>query len=358
MKKSLRRKPLPVSPSLEHLRKQAKKRSRENPSLKLAAAQRDVAKEYGFRNWAELAREVVAIAKGAGSKAELLGAIRSQDLAEAIRLLDQWPMLLDVDLWPVAMFQARSPAMTRLLLARGLDPNRSSSPRKPLHFAVDQGWPDIVEELLQHGADPNIRDGEGFTPLDLYGGLVRGDPEVVRQIVETLRKAGADVNVWTAIRIGDTNRALGLLGEKPELINEGSPDLGFSPLHVASRMANGAVVGWLLDHGADVNGATPLQNTALWFVCQSGAEVMARLDVARMLISAGADVNRRCENGSTALCYGAWRGPSAMVELLLSKGAQVRIGDIQARLPLDYAKGSNVSEDKDKIVELLGRTPI
>jgi CubicO group peptidase (beta-lactamase class C family) len=54
----LRRKELPSHPNLEHLQKQAKDRVKENPSLQLAAAQHQVAQEYGFKNWAELARTV------------------------------------------------------------------------------------------------------------------------------------------------------------------------------------------------------------------------------------------------------------------------------------------------------------
>lgn len=52
------RKTLPPHPSLEHLQKQAKDRARQNPSLKLATAQHRIAREYGFKNWAELSRFV------------------------------------------------------------------------------------------------------------------------------------------------------------------------------------------------------------------------------------------------------------------------------------------------------------
>ena len=352
MKKITQRKTLPVDASLDHLRKQAKRKVKHNPTLKLAAAQHEVAREYGFRNWAEMGREVKAMAGGAGPKAELNAAILSGDLAGATGLLERWPKMLDVDLWPVAMYQAASPAMTRLLLERGLDPNRSSSPRKPLHFAVAQGWPDIVNELLGRGADPNIRDGEDFTPLDLYGGLAGGTPQAAGQIQGILRQAGAEVSVWTAIRIGDTELALALLVENPDLINAHSPDLGFLPLHVAARMANDTVVRWLLDHGADVNALNPAGNTALWFVCQSGAAEVARLEAAQMLISAGADINRRCENGSTALSFAAWRGPAEMVELLLRHGARNWVVDNEGKLPVDYASGSNVSRDKEAILAL------
>lgn len=54
---------LPLKPSIEHLRKQAKKRVKNSPALKLAAAQHQLAKEYGFKNWAELAREAKSLAR-------------------------------------------------------------------------------------------------------------------------------------------------------------------------------------------------------------------------------------------------------------------------------------------------------
>jgi ATP-dependent Lon protease len=53
------RKGLPRNPSEENLRKQAKRLAKEE-SLQLAAAQRRLAIEYGYRNWAELMRAVAS----------------------------------------------------------------------------------------------------------------------------------------------------------------------------------------------------------------------------------------------------------------------------------------------------------
>jgi CubicO group peptidase (beta-lactamase class C family) len=55
-------KKLPSKPSLEHLQKQAKQRVKQDSSLQLAAAQHQIAQEYGFKNWAELAKTVEAMA--------------------------------------------------------------------------------------------------------------------------------------------------------------------------------------------------------------------------------------------------------------------------------------------------------
>jgi len=53
---------LPPHPSLEHLQKQAKQRVKAKPGLQLAAAQHEIALEYGFENWAALARKVRELA--------------------------------------------------------------------------------------------------------------------------------------------------------------------------------------------------------------------------------------------------------------------------------------------------------
>ena len=51
---------LPENPSAEHLRKQAKDLAR-GEAIQLAAAQRRLAREYGYRNWGELIRHVKSL---------------------------------------------------------------------------------------------------------------------------------------------------------------------------------------------------------------------------------------------------------------------------------------------------------
>jgi len=41
--------------------------------------------------------------------------------------------------------------ITKLLLDRGLNPDLCSAPRRPLHLAVYQCLPDIIELLIEHG---------------------------------------------------------------------------------------------------------------------------------------------------------------------------------------------------------------
>jgi len=58
--------------------------------------------------------------------------------------------------------------------------------RTLLHFAVLKGQPDMVGLLLELGADPNLRDDEGNTPLN------DASAKTDRSIVEKLIAAGAD----------------------------------------------------------------------------------------------------------------------------------------------------------------------
>lgn len=75
--------------------------------------------------------------------------------------------------------------------------------------------PEIVESLVRGGADVNIRQAGGLTPLMI---AVSGDPRVVRLLVE----AGADINAKDESGAGVRERA----GENPEnirILEEGQP---------------------------------------------------------------------------------------------------------------------------------------
>lgn len=61
-------------------------------------------------------------------------------------------------------------ACVELLLQRGWLPGLAVADalgRTPLHRAVECGATETVRVLLHAGADPNVRDGDGVTPLNL-----------------------------------------------------------------------------------------------------------------------------------------------------------------------------------------------
>ena len=297
---------------------------------------------------------------GADRKERVRALVRNEDVAGVAALLDEDPEALTPNLWPVAIFQAKSLSTTRLLLERGLSPDECSAPRKPLHLAVYQCLPDIVELLVKHGADVNQRNRLGETPMDLldsYEPRPVGDPDA-RRIREVLLKAGAQDDIFCAVRAGDVVEVDSILDEHPELLEAMSPDVGMPPLSVSARSGRHGVARVLIQRGAKVDGVNDKLNTPLWFACQSPARAEDRMAVAKLLMEAGADVNRRCEYGTTALHFAAWRGPAAMVELLLAHGARSWIGDEAGKEPVEYARESKVSPDREEIVRMFSESRI
>lgn len=76
---------------------------------------------------------------------------------------------------------------TRFLLEHGADPDiRDNRGTTPLMLAVTQNAPACIEALLAHDADPNVANDNGETPL------VRAVQMRNLGLVRTLLKAGAD----------------------------------------------------------------------------------------------------------------------------------------------------------------------
>jgi ankyrin repeat protein len=77
----------------------------------------------------------------------------------------------------------------KLLLEHGANPNiQDENGDTPLHWTAQWGRLDVVKLLLVYGADPTVKDKDGKTPLDLA--RAEGRREVVSVIEEWLRRSG------------------------------------------------------------------------------------------------------------------------------------------------------------------------
>jgi len=130
-----------------------------------------------------------------------------------------------------------------------------------------------------------------------------------------------------------------------------------SPLSAAAARADTAEVRRLLSAGAAVDGGEREKDAPLWHACGSDAPTTRRIEVATLLLDAGARVRRGGTRGRTAIHAAAARGPRALVELLIRRGAFTWQTDTRGRAALDYARAGNAA-DKAAIVELLDRPVI
>jgi ankyrin repeat protein len=133
-----------------------------------------------------------------------------------------------------------------------------------------------------------------------------------------LSAADADVRLFQAIRSGDVASLKQAL-TKSNL--ESRDRRGATLLMHSAAFGNLATLKLLLDMGADANARNDFNATALLWAARDPEK-------ARVLIAHGADVNARSKQGRTPLMLAALRpGGSAIVALLLSKGADPSVAD-------------------------------
>jgi ankyrin repeat protein len=192
-----------------------------------------------------------------------------------------------------------------LLLAAGADVNLGNDNEfeTALFNAANNGQVGPVKRLLAAGANVELADIEGFTPL--YLASYEGYAEVVRLLLA----AGAKT---------DTRNGKG----------------DWSPLQTAAEQGHADVVRELVAAGADVNQRSKRGSTPVYFAAKSGKK--AADDIIKMLAVAGADVNARCE-GYYALHLAADKGYYDTVKILLSFGANPNLRDKDNDSALDIA---------------------
>ena len=151
-----------------------------------------------------------------------------------------------------------SAAVVTQLLDAGADPNASQmNGLTPLMTAARTGNPDVVKALLSRGANLNAATAT-TQETALMWAIVERHPDIVRELVEH----GADVDpmpqqalspLMAAAGNGDIDTAK-LLLEAGARVNDTGAD-GAHPLAYAIVVGQSAFAHFLLDHGADPNGA-------------------------------------------------------------------------------------------------------
>lgn len=175
--------------------------------------------------------------------------------------------------------------------------NESEYMEAPLHIAAFEGCPQAVEALLAAGADVDIRNSDGCTPL--HWACSRDDDDGVI-IVKRLLSAGASVGANESYgetplhyaSVDGSSSVIDLLIERGADVHARNDD-GEMAIHKAHSPA---VLGALLRGGASIDAQTPDLCTPLHHAIK-----YRKTDVAIALIDRGCDIDARDISGRTAL---------------------------------------------------------
>lgn len=218
---------LPERPSSEYLRKEAK-RLAGRLGVQLAKAQRALAQEYGFTDWAALMAHVRTLEPEQPLSA-LADAARAGDIGQVARLIAEGHNPDDggaetSPLWEVCSSDASAPArlaIAELLLKAGASARKAVPGQRPLHAVAAWGPVQLAELLILHGAiewEPNIK---GRSALDLAR---RSRFAHKAEMIELLdRPVVRDPSFRAAvdsIHTGDVPRLEQLLDTEPRLLTE------------------------------------------------------------------------------------------------------------------------------------------
>ena len=288
-----------------------------------------------------------------------------------------------------------SSGSARILLERGADPNiQDNEGRTPLHRAYAAGRQDTVDRLIEHGADLKVRDTAGLVPTqhDRIGSDMEKNPSVTREIdtlvdgrarlhdaaatqsKHQIREAvaqGADVNVRNVNGETPLHRAVIRnpdMDVHRELTTAGADvnardNTGATPLHRAVQVNSFEATKALLERGADPNvqdneGRAPLhyayadeRQDQVNRLLEHGANLEVRdkrglvpiqhaspgVESDGHTIKTIEDPNRQDDYGQTPLHRAAAAVNSRNVDRLVRMGADPNVGDDTGKTPLHHA---------------------
>ena len=206
----------------------------------------------------------------------------------------------------------------------------------PLYDAIEGHYTSCVEKLLENKyADINTEDEKRRAELEeeLIGKLKM-------DMLELLINSGADVN----LRVDDDITPLYVAMDfSPTcvfklLLDEGA-NHNLKDEYGRSMLAEAVSEGWtdivelLLEHDVrvntkDIHGQTPLHE-AVWG---------RHKEIAKLLIAKGIDVDSTDKNGDTPLHVAALKGDKEFFDLLIAEGADINAKNKEGKTPLDYAR--------------------
>lgn len=188
--------------------------------------------------------------------------------------------------------------------------NEKINNQTPIYLATFYYQPELVEYLVENGADLNILSGENDDP-PIFNVVDLGDIEMLEYLLQN----GADVNI--------------------------SNYNGVTALLLAASYSDRAVYDLLVSYDADENAKDSTGNMALSYVIYFAEE--GYLEFAKYLIDKGAvfDINAVSDYGETPLYWALSAANYEGADFLLDNGADINIKDSTGSTLLHIAVENN-----------------
>jgi ankyrin repeat protein len=240
----------------------------------------------------------------------------------------------------------------------------NSAGQTALHIAAARGLTEQVKLLLAANAPTDIRDTNGWTPLDAAIQANQSDcihllmanapagAHLERGLATPLHKAAASGNVAALAGLLDTETNL-----------EARNELALTPLQVALLHGHLAAAALLVDMGADVNVRDPDGNTLLHQILLQDRLIIYDRPPTNWLVRVGQDPGKQlCVKYLTVGQYE--QGPNPLLQassFLLASGANAtatnNAGETAMQLITDGKTGRGVfffDNDRTELLQLLG----
>jgi RNA polymerase sigma factor (sigma-70 family) len=260
----------------------------------------EIAEIRGFHEVADLVRQTFHVSHQIEPEGETLGeAVRSMNLHRIESLVTEKPDSIH---------------------------SRDAEQNTALHWAAriwDQpGDPhsfEIIDYLIDHGADIHATNQFGFTPLhySIWFGASWGQRNNWA-LTGYLLARGATLTISMAAAVGDVTCVKRMLEQDTSLAND-REICGRHPVSTAAEFGHTEIVQMLLEHGADPNGAEPevYNNRSYAMVA---AALYDHYDIARMLLEHGSDPNAYPDSWASVCGIAQQKGHDRIATLVASYG--------------------------------------
>jgi ankyrin repeat protein len=193
----------------------------------------------------------------------------------------------------------------------------------------------VAQLIATEPRTPHARNAGGISAL------MQARYENRAEIVELLRPAADELDIFEAAAFGDVARLNKLLTNDREVVKARSAD-GFTPLHLACFFGQLNAAEILIQHGADTNAVSPSRIAVIHSAAASRDAALLKL-----VLRGGANPDLQQQRGYTALHEAAMHNSVERAQALLDAGADPAIKSEDGQTAADMAEqngGREVTE--------------